>query len=486
MLSFTDSQIKETTGQILAAPQKLAIQDTTKQQANDSKAGYKDLDDANKVYTTQDISIISDYHTEYKNLTGTQKTNPSETTIVAGGRLDQGNAYFPDTTNPPVWVNFQPKVAPEVLGNPTSTVTTDEKSIGTRLNSWITLLETGFTSPDGSLTSACEYATATTVTVDFDPGFTVGDSILITDSAAAAFITGTVKTITPSIDPLLPSTLEFTIKNSAGTFSAGTIDNFNTGFSMGQRENGGVAAGMGAYLDFLKSSIDAEVTSWASDLTAEISALADNQAPEPYKTQNITASTNATGTKATLTTWQAKPATGTGVSRYGAPLDATITPLITSRGVQITARKTEIETALGTVTQGADGSYTGSGMYFKFFDNVNIRINKTAGTLRQYYQQSTIGSALDQQSGLTKSTSSRDSQTFLVRTFTADADGTNIIQLNDVGSLTVGESVKIMTNTQQVITTTISSITDLKVQLAASVPATYTKTDQARLVVQLA
>ena len=484
MLTFTDSQIKETTGQMLAAPAKLESQAASQANAANAKAGYLDLDKANAIYTDQYLAIIQAYHDEYKLISGIQKTITSEASITAGGKLDSGNTFFPDASNPPIWQKFQPFLAPEVLGNPTTTYAATEQAAWTPLQNYITLLETGFTS--GSASTAFTLGTSTTVSVLLSTGFSVGDKVIIFDTGSG-WVYGTINLITAGIPPAATLITYDTVSSGGTLGSTGTIANHDGGFSMAQRENGGVSGGRGAYLTGLKTSIDTQVTTWAANLTSQLTALNTNQdtvAPGPANV--TTAKTNVTTAKSTITTWQARPATGTGLSRYGAYLDNDIVPLISTRTSQISVRTPQIPAALGTVTQAPDGTYTGSGFYFKLFGNIDLRLNKTGGTLRQYYQQDLVGAAFAQQTSLTKGTTSRDAETFLVKIFQTDADGTNVIQLADVNSLTNGESVKIITNTQPVITTTISSITGQKVQLAASVPNTYTVADQARLVVQLA
>jgi len=481
MLAFTDAQIKEATGQILAAPDKITAINASQAKLAEAKQGYKDLDDASNVYTTSYLSILSAYNTEYKYISGILKSEVTPTMIDDGGKLAAGNLFFPDTA--PIWQLFQPRLIDAVLGNPTSAFAGTEQSTWVPINFWIGLMKTGFTGTGASQTVTSTTSNSIDIATQPSPVFTAGDTFVAYGNSGWAY--GTIDTITGTG----PFTLNCTVLygNLATIGSSATVKNSDAGFSLSERETGGaLTGGRLQYLNGIKSSLDAAIPAWLTVLNAELTALNGNDAPSPYAASILTAKTNVNAAILAITTWQALPASGVGTSRYGNNVDTYIVNNMSTRTGQIAARITDINTAYGTAAQAGDGAFTGTDYYFKLIDNINLRLNKTSGSLRQYYQQNLVGTAYAQQISVIQSTLQRDSQTFLVRIFTADADGTNIVHLNDVGSLTVSQSVKIMTNTAQVITTTIIAITDLKVQLAASIPEAYTIDDKARLVVQLA
>jgi hypothetical protein len=222
------------------------------------------------------------------------------------------------------------------------------------------------------------------------------------------------------------------------------------------------------------------VSDWKTRITAVQTALNSNDATGTEAANNNTAKTNVNSTLTDINSWQSFSVSGQ--TRFGTGL-STLQTRITTRTGQLSTRSTQITTALGTVTQSsADGSYTGSGAYYNFFDNINQRLNLMTGTLRNYYQQDLAIQAAYQTLNMAKAQASRDSETFSIRLFSSDATGSNKVELKDRSGLNVGDSVKVMSNTQPVITTTITGINDLEIQLAASIPTTYTVSDKARIV----
>jgi hypothetical protein len=107
-----------------------------------------------------------------------------------------------------------------------------------------------------------------------------------------------------------------------------------------------------------------------------------------------------------------------------------------------------------------------------------------AGSLRNFYQNDLIGTAFDQQIMAAQALADRDSQTFLIREFSEDASGSDLVRLTDVSNLSGGQAVKVMSNTQPVLDLTIVSITGTDVLLSAIIPDTYKLADKSRIVVQ--
>lgn len=471
-LLFTDQQIQEATGQVLAAPAKIKNLQDSRLKLVKVKQDYKSLDEANAVYTNNYFNIIQQYHNEYKCLTGAQKTDVSISSIDAAGQLSPGNVYFPIS---PIWTKMQPKVLDEHNGSPSSVYSGYETPKFTEVSTIVNYLKTGFT--DGAITTLFTSATGSTITFTGPTTFTIGNRVVAYGSSSG-FVFGTVNASTSTT-----VTIDVIYGSVASVASGGTVANFSNSFSLSQRENGTAAPRTQVMLGF-EAALDIAVQNWESVLNLNSAALTANDATGAEATQITAAKTIVNDIITDINTWQTAPSTGTGTGRYGTLMDTKISANISARATQITSRSAEITAALGSVAQATDGTYSGSGNYYKIFDNINMRINKASGTLRNYYQQDLAMQVFDQQVATVQATATRDRQTFDVKELSADGDGSNTVKLKDVGSLSVGQSVKITSNTKPVITTTIAAINDLQVQLGASIGAEYTVSDQARLVRQ--
>ena len=105
-LLFNDEQIREITGQVLEAPDLIARAIEEREAVIKKQQDYKDLDDAQAVYTGYYNNIITKYHAELAVLSGTQRTNPNDALIDPAAQLAEGNVYLP--RGEPVWKPFQP------------------------------------------------------------------------------------------------------------------------------------------------------------------------------------------------------------------------------------------------------------------------------------------------------------------------------------------------------------------------------------------
>lgn len=476
--NFTDEQIRELTGQVLAAPQKIADLNNNKTKAIQLKNDYLDLDNANKVYTDGYLAFVSSYHTELKYLNGEDRTLYDTANIDPAGRLTDGNIHFPSS---PVWVNMQPKKHPSNEGLPFGSWVDREDTSINNINTLIDLMKNGFAS--GATTSSTATAfVGNTVEVN-STAFSNGQTVLFYNGTN--FLYGTITSIDSPPPMTGVRTLGISIIYSSAGFGGisigSTVKNFHSGFNNAQREETVIPPDV-AYLHGLKDQIDFLVGLWETILGSEETALNSNDAPETSEIASAIANINTS--QSAIDTWQAQPSTGSGVSRFG---DTYLNPLISAmstRLTQITARAAQIISRLGSITQNPDGSYTDSGHYFSFFDNLNLRINKASGTLRNFYQQDLIISVIDQQIATAQAAADRDSATFDIKQFTADANGTNVVSLDNVSGLSISQSVKIMSNAQTTINAVITDIMSLDVELDIIIPSTYKVADKARLVVQ--
>lgn len=474
-LMFSDEQIREATGQALDAPRQVEDLRAQKEKAIQIKQDFKELDETHNIYTNFYADNISKYHGEVRSLNGVLYTDPLTATIDAGGRLSPGNIYFPSS---PIWVNMPPKLTDDVNGNPTSAYTPTENSLITQVITLVGLLKTGFNDGSASQTTQAP-VNATTVTVTSSTGFSTGNRVVAYSSGGYAY--GTVASTTATT---ITVTVIYGSLTAAGV--GATITNVHNGFTLTQREtNAGVSAAQLPYINGLKTELDNVAITWNGTLQSQVLMLMGNGDTGASGTQNTAAKNTTNANLATLTGWQNAPATGVGVSRFGALLDTDLLPLTVSRPTYITARTAEVLASIGSVTQAGDGSVTGTGNALKFFNSLNMRLNKTGGTLRSFYQQDFAILTFDQKIALAQSAAAQAASTFSIKVFSTDATNTGFVKLKDVDGLLVGQDVQVMSNTKQAISATIISINDLEVELSASISSEYVVSDLARLVRQI-
>jgi len=480
-LTFTNDQIKELTQKILDAPTTIASLEADKANLIAQKAQYLATDNTNAVYTNNWLNIISQYHTELKNLNGVSKTNYDTANIQSSGQLADGNIHFPMAA--PVWVNFQPKKHASNEGEPVGTYANNENDAIPVANDAISLMKSGFSS--GSATTTTKGAfTTDTVSVTSAVGFAVGDKVLFT--SGSNFLYGTITSIGVAV-PLTGTPMQvsiiFSSSSYAGIAIGATVKNSFSGFTLSQRNSGsGSNAGETALLLALEGDIDTKVGLVKTALDAQKVALLANDATGAEAAE-ITATKTTLDTRiSSVATWQGYPQTGS-TSRFGNNLSE-IETLLSTRLTEIPARATQITTRLGSITQNPDGTYSGDGNYFNLFSSLDVRLNKGGGTLRSYYN-SDLGIALFTNMIVSfQNQVDRDSAAFTVKALGANANGTNQITVTDSTGLTAGPA-KVMSSTQPVIDVNIASIFGSTLTLDVTVSSDYKAAESARIVKQI-
>jgi hypothetical protein len=236
-----------------------------------------------------------------------------------------------------------------------------------------------------------------------------------------------------------------------------------------------------ADLTALKNAVDA----WETYLNAEKTALLANT--DPLETANIAAAlADVNNSLAQIALWEALPDYA-----VNGKLDGTGILILTNetaaRLIYIPTRISQIDTRLGTVTQNLDGTIASfSGLYGARYINVDSRINIADGTLSKQVgaelakrvQNETIANNNNYKSYL-------ETNVLRATKLTANANGTNIISVDNVTGLAVTNTIYIVSETQTELTGTITAINGLNITLSFTVPATFTISDIARLIKQV-
>lgn len=475
-LSFTDDQLRAVSGEALAIPALIVALNAQKTSVIAGKAEALEKDNGNAAFFDFFKSTIDAYHTELKNINGFARASYLFQTLDDGAAQRAGNLLYP--TSPP-WVNFKPKIIGANNGTPITPFTPDEIAALFPVTGRIANLKTGFT--DGAIETqlTTAYVMGTDIEVD-DAGIAVGHKIVIDDAGVSLIAEVTAvkpPTTTGAAD------LELTVlSNPSVTLGIGArVRNYHPGFSNAERE-GTSTPYAPEVLTYWETQLDSEVGVWETTLTGQAAALATLDPGGAETTAKNSALTSVNNVKTSIDTWQAAPATGAGVGRYGDTVLAPLETQVTNRNADAPARATAIVGYLGSVSQDPDGEFTGSGHYHSLFKWIDIRASKAGGSLFTYYNFDLVLVFIDKKIATANNQKAEYDAKLLVKALTEDANGTAFIKLPDVTGLSIGNAVKIVDDSPTaILSTTITGISGLIVELAA--PASGFLVDQrARLV----
>lgn len=475
-LVFTDPQLRTVSGQILSLPQDIATFTQQKADLVAAKAEALTQDQANEVFSNNFRDIISAYHNELKNKNGSSRTLYDVVNIDLAAKRDPANVHYPSS---PIWINIKPKIHPSNSGSPIVGFTPYEQQRLAPVTAQITLLKTGFA--DGVTDSTTGAAYVNGVDLGVNGTFLAGQRVVV-DNLGVSLL-ALIVTVKPPTGAWTAD-LELTIlAPPAGSLPMGSrIRNFHNGFSNAEREGTAIPYAP-EVLAYWESELDARVQEWEDTIVPQLSALALLNVTGAELTQKTTELNSLNAAKSAIDAWQAAPATGAGVGRYG---DTALTPIesnIAARTAAIPTRVTEIGTNLGALSQLGNGDYSGSGHYLKLFEWVDLRAGIADGSLFKYYQADLGISFVDQKIVKANSKKTEYEAQMLVKLFTEDADGTAFIKVSDTTGLSISNSVKVVDDSGlTIITTTIIGISGLTVELAITVPNTFTVANRARLV----
>jgi hypothetical protein len=515
-LGFTDDEIKEISFNYIKYSENKANELQGKAKILQTQGEVWEKDQSNKKWTDFDLSVIGWYVDEEKFLNGNLRAMfPGEANVDDAAR--KRAIHYPVEYPAVPWVHIPPKMIDSNKGIPVGSYSgvLEPDTISGVLTSK-ELITTGFSdgSHDTDLTNGYTIG-GTTIDCDDITGFAVGHRLLIIsgnigmfakiDSIAqdAGFCTGGsgganeadcisgggVWTTPPS------GTLTITVLSppSSNLPSGANVSNYASGFTNGEREGTtGITIERQAVLDIFKGVVDDSVQNWEDKINEVKSAISLNE-DQKRKTEIADEIARIDARIVEIDSWQSFPSEKqfgpTVESRFG---DIKLGDLETSyngRSSEITARIAQIGSALDTLSQdGTDagkGAFSGSGVYYDYYDWFNKRVNSAQGTLAQYYSVDIALEVIDQTIANLDSDKAETETIMRIEILTADADGTQSILLADTTGFFPSDTVKVVANDQPVITTTILSVGTGSIILATSVPTDYTLGNETRLVKEL-
>lgn len=416
------------------------------------------------LYNNAQLERVSPYEIEHRWLDGTTYTPITQQQIEDAGKRTPTNIFFPTS-----WTKSNAQLTTSGNGNPKTTSPNSEKAVlqaaveDQGLMSQVTLLLNGQASGAPSRVLDNPYSPGNTIlTFTLAHSFTIGRYLYISGSGTSALVkvTGT-STFTVNIQEVI---------QPAGTISAGglAVENI-AGFSNSERQT----LTSGSYQRILTELTTRILSAAALYSTALNNQLAQLKINIDAPAQISAAKTSVETAILAYNTWFALPNTGVGGRWTDTPL-TDFTNSYTTRNGGLAARAAQITTALGSVSQDAQGNYSGVGNYLQRFKSLNFLINSANGPLyaitgleaaKTTFQQKVMNNAdklatfsnLVRYSGFTKDPVGSS----------AEAEGLN--------QFSNGDTVYLSANDLPSVQCTIISIVGNTVTLSIAIPAAYNK-----------
>lgn len=483
-MALTQPQRIQISGEMVDLPLRVQSALDTQTQIDAVKTDLQNRDNSLKIFFDKYNDIANAYQTEHRWINGTTYTTVVNSDLEDAAQKKPGNKHFATDGS---WLNFQPKKHSSSEGLPTSLSGGHELEIFTKniedggLTALLDFLINGQTSGVANDTLGAAYIPGSGNMTVTSGGQTVGNLIIVEGGGFSGLflvdsVTGPVLTVTEVFPPdgVLPMTTS-TVKENIIAF---TNSERNT-LTSTDYEN---------VLDQLANAIIASVLSWETILNNQLAQLnANNDSRNPQVSEIAAAIADITNAKNIIDYWQALPDTGVTLldSKF---VNANIIPIqneVTDRTAYSTTRMSEITTALGNISQSGDGTFSGVGIYYERFNQINLRINLVGGPLTEYYEKNLATSALNQIADTATSTSAAYNTELRTEPLSASANGSNTIVVASITGFAVGNSIYVMADTLTELSGTITAINGLNVTLSFSVPNTYTTALKARLYKQL-
>jgi len=423
------------------------------------------------LYNNAHVERVTPYEVERRWLDGTTYaviTQSQIETFGADGRV----AYF----FPVSWTKSNPQLQANGNGNPQTSSTNSESFVlntsltNQGLIATVNILKNGISGAGGTTTTQnpihdipAGAVTGLQLDVVSTTNFNVNDLVFINKGSSSGIYTITAKDSSHlTIDSLIPSSVGFT-----GTGS--TIKNSVVGFTNSER-NTLISSTYQGILTQLTNRIKTTAALWDTALANQLVQLNIN-IDEPAQ---ITAAKSAITTARTAySTWFALADTGAS----GKFVDTSLNNLATAynaRNSGIATRVGQITAGLGSVSQDAEGVFSGGGNYLQRYKCLGFLINTANGPI---YQANGLKAAKTNFEDKVKSTADKLA-TFsnLVRygAGTKDPVGSTLI-IDGASQFAPSDAVILTANDLASIECTIVSISGNSVVLSATIPKAYTK-----------
>jgi hypothetical protein len=512
-INFTDEELANISLNYVQYPDQLAALVQGKAKVVESLDAIQKQDNENKKWTEFYQGVVLSYHEELKFKTSDDKTEYAGESLIDGAARRE-EVHFP-ATPPNVWINLPPKKIDSNTGLPVDIYTgLIEPNAISGVSSAKQVITTGYSDGSASTQLLSTYTIGgTSVYVDDIGGFSVGNRILVISGSVGMFAEITLITPDPGFCQLASGSNQAECEGNGGTWvipSSGTFDinvlsppssnlgvgssvrNYASGFTNGEREGTtSITPNRQAVLNIFKGLLDDAVQSWENQITNDQLPIVSTNEDQKRKTEVQDEVTDISTKKTGIDDWQSFPSEKQFVpsvveSRFGDIKLGDLETLYNDRSTKVTARVTQINTALDDLSQDPNnGSFSGSGVYYDYYDWFNKRVNAATGSLSQYYGTQIALEVADQNIDNLNSSKDETETMFIITKLSADATGTNFIEVVDATGFVPTDTIKIMANDQVIITTTIVNVVGTTIEVATSVSSDYSIGNVGRILKEL-
>jgi len=430
------------------------------------------------LYNNAHVERITPYETEHRWIDGTTYTTITQSQIETFGTDGRSTYFFPTS-----WTKSNPQIQANANGNPKTSSINSESSVlnntiaSNGLISQINLLKNGITGSNATTTTQntlynipAGIVSNMQIDVQSTSGFSAGQFIYINlGSSSGLYLLDSVTSQHLFISSVIPSQLGF---SSVGA----TIRNTVVGFTNSERQTL-ISNLYQELLTNLTNRIKNAATLWDTALTNQLSQLNIN-IDQP--SQIASAKTSVNAAKSAYSVWFALSDTGSS----GKFVDTSLTNLATAYNNRISgfaSRTNQITAALGSVSQDAEGVYSGTGNYLQRFKCLGFLINTANGPI---YQANGLKAAKTNFEDKVKSTTDKLA-TFsnLVRYAGSTKDPVgNTLEVEGVSQFAINDAVVLTANDKASIECTITSILGNIVTLSATIPKEYNKASKVGII----
>lgn len=470
-------------GEILDLPQKVQAVNDTNIQLAAVKIDLQNQDNSLKIFFDKYNDIINNYQNERRWLDGTTYSIILNSDLINAAQRIPNNKFFPSDGT---WTKYQPLKHPSVIGLNLSNSSNSELAIFSNnlqsggLAVLIDFLLNGQTSGVSNDILTTTYINGSGTLAVTSGGQTVGKLLAVSQGSVSALflitaISGTNLTVTEIIPP-----------NGSLIATSAVIENI-TAFTNTER-NTLISSMYQNILTELTNTIKSSIILWKTAITNQLNELNLNgDSRTPQNNEINTAKNNINNTLIIINNWQTLPNTGT-LGNDSKFVNTNITPIqnsITSRTNFNTIRNTEVITALGNIIQLPDGTYTGTGIYYQRFIQIDSRINLAGGPLTEYYEKNGATDALTQIADNANNRLNTYTAELRVEALTQSATNSNVIKVTSITGFSVTNTIFIVGDGLIELTGNIIAINGINITVNFIVPNTYTTSIKTRIYKQL-
>ena len=249
----------------------------------------------------------------------------------------------------------------------------------------------------------------------------------------------------------------------------------------------------------IKNNLASLVNSYLALLIAEKASIVTNDSNVAIQAQNSAAISAISTIQSALNIWSAyvdfqTPPVSTYAAFYAysssllAPTKlyssqlAALQSAVNARLATNASRIAQLNVILGTVSQDiSTGVASGSGLYFKRYSFLSLRLNSLGGSLSQYLALSGTTNAQTAAAANIASTAATYQSILSTTKFSAPANGTAVFGVMDSSQFAIGDTVFLYAEGQVELQRSVKSINGNSMTLNDVVPSKYTPASNARM-----